>query len=278
MPILAGPSTPPTTATATSGGVTITVTSENDSARMAITLTGGTAGSPVYVLRRDRNGTVLVRETSAGTVLWVAGTPTTVPTVYDYEARQELETDYIVTDLDGNPLVSVRVTIPAWLTWLKSPGKPHLNLQCEWYADSQYEREIDRTLLYPRGAKYPIALSQRRVAPAGRVQLVTLTDEASRSFTSLINDGQVLMVDVPESFGVPVRYVSVGKVVGEREVPDVPHGSRLWTLDVVEVAAPLGLPAGQSFTYDGLAAIADSYIALVATFDSYDSLAVGLEV
>jgi len=276
VPILAGSSAPATTATATANGVTITVTSEGDSARMAIDLTGGAAGDPVYVLRRDRNGTTLVRETSDGTVLWLAGTPTTVPTLYDYEARQELETDYIVSDLDGAPLVSVRVTVPGWLVWLKNPGKPHLNLQCEWYADNDYDRDVARSVLWPRGAKYPIVLSDRRGAPAGRVQLVTLTDEAARSMTSLLGDGQVLMVDVPDSFGVPVRYISVGRVTDSREVPDVPTAGRLWSLDVVEVAAPVGLPAGQDFTYEGLAAQADSYIALSASFATYDDMALGL--
>lgn len=277
MPILAGSSSPTTTATATDNGVTITVTSENDSARLAINLEGGTATEPVYVLRRDRNGTSLVRQTSAGTVVWVAGTPTSVPTLYDYEARQGLETDYIVTDLEGAPLVDVRVTVPRWGTWLKSPGYPHLNLSCYWQADSDYTRQARTSIIQPRGAKFPIVLSDRRTGTSGTVRLLTLTDENARSMTSLLNSGQPLMVDVPDSFGVPVRYVSVLDVTGSRSVPNIADEARSWSLDVVEIAAPIGLPAGQTFTYDGLTGVADSYIALAATFDTYDVLAVGLE-
>lgn len=69
--------------TATANGVTITATADGALGRLAIDLEGGTATEPVYVLRRDRNGTSLVRETSAGTVVWVAGTPISVPTLYD---------------------------------------------------------------------------------------------------------------------------------------------------------------------------------------------------
>lgn len=276
MPILAGPSTPTVTETATSGGVTITVTSEGDSARMAIDLEGGPVGEPVYVLRRDRNGAALVRETYAGTVLWVAGTPTSVGTLYDYEARQGLETDYIVTDLDGAPLVAVRVTIPRWGTWLKSPGYPHLNLACYWKLDSDYQRAGRVSLLQPRGAKFPIALSDRRGGPSGTIHLLTMTDEDARSMTSLLNSGQPLMVDVPDAYGVPVRYISVNDVTGARAVNNIAEQARVWTLQIVEIAAPVGLPAGQDFTYEGLAALADSYIALAASFATYDDMALGL--
>jgi hypothetical protein len=268
-----------TSATATANGVTLTVTADPALARLAIDLRGGPAGDPVYVLRRDKNGTTIVRPFSAGTLLWQSGTPTTVPTVFEYEARQGLETDFIVTDLDGSPVVSLRFVVPTWGTWLKHPGKPFLNLMCIWHEDSDYLRSVERTVLRIRGAKHPLTLSDRRTSPAGQIKLKTTTSADARSFSALVGDGQVLMVDVPDDFGVPVRYVSVGSVSGERVSVGalIDEQARIWTLDVVEVAAPIGLPAGQGFTYEGLSALADSYIGLAAIFASYEDLAVGME-
>jgi hypothetical protein len=281
VPILAGAASasPSVVESATANGVTITVTAEPELARLAIVLTGGPAGEPVYVLRRQPGSpSTLVRPTSAGTLLWQAGSPTSVPTFYEYEARQGLETDFVVTDLDGSPLVSVRFTVPEWGTWLKSPGKPFLNLRCLWKQDSEYSLPIERVVLRPRGAKFPIVQSSRRASPSGPIALPTQTDEDARAMVSLLADGQVLMVDVPARFGIPLRYVSVGDASPSRAVGSITYEARVWTLDVVEVAAPIGLPAGQGFTYENVAALADSYIALAATFATYDDLAVGLEV
>lgn len=278
MPILAGAGVPTTSATATAGGMTLTVAAEDALGRLRITVTGGVAGQPLYVLRRDSAGTALVRPTSAGTLLWLAGTPTTVPVFYENEARQGLPTDFVATDLNGTPVVSVRVTVPTWGTWLKSPGKPHLNMRVVWHNDSEYDRPLPRTLLQPRGAKYPVALTDRRTAPSGVIVLQTETDVAARSLIALADDGQTLMIDTPESYGVPIRYVSVGNLSGARMAGAVriDMENRIWTLEVDEVAVPVGLPAGQGFTYTGLAATADSYVGLAATYLTYSDMSVGI--
>lgn len=103
MPVVVvdGAPTTVTEGTATANGVTLTVSSDSLLARMFFDVEGGPAGQPLYIVRRDRNGSSQVRETSGGTILWVAGAPTTAPRMYDYEARQGLETDYTLTDLDA---------------------------------------------------------------------------------------------------------------------------------------------------------------------------------
>lgn len=270
--------TPPTgfPVTATQAGITITVNADFPAGRLLISLRGGPEGQPVYVLRRDRNGTTLVRQTSAGTVLWRKIFLTTdAPTISEYEARQGLDTDFIVTDLDGLPLVSVRLTVPTWGTWLKSPGQPGQNVRCAWKGDLDYTRRARQSVLAPRGAKFPIVLADRRLAPIGQVRLLTRDQITARALTTLLDSGQVLMIDVPDSHGVPVRYVSVGDVKGSRLAEEAHSEVRVWTLEVSEVAAPVGLAAGQGFTYEGLAATADSYIGLAANYSTYDDLAIG---
>jgi hypothetical protein len=86
------------------------------------------------------------------------------------------------------------------------------------------------------------------------------------------------MIDVDSSFGVPVRYVSVGDVTGTRVGPNnagLSWEARYFTLQVDEVAMPIGAPVNQNLTYDQLAANFGSYIAIPASVATYDDLAAG---
>ena len=198
--------------------------------------------------------------------------------LYDYEARQKMFTDYILTDEDGIELATRSITTGAWGTWLKHLGKPYLNVKVKWHIDSEYTRVANRALLRARGARFPAALHDRRSAPTGSIQVVTETDEAARALTTLLEDGAVIMLDVSPEFGVPVRYVSVGDLSGNRLMTNglgLRIKARIWTLPIDEVAAPVGLPAGQGFTYANIAPLYGSYAAIPATTESYENLAVG---
>ena len=271
--------TPVSTQTSvTVNGATLTITANADAGRMELAASGGPAGDPLYITRRDLAGTSLVRETSAGSVLWVtAGATTSSGGIVDYEARQGLDADYTLTDRNGSPLVNVRLTVPEWGTWLKAPGKPHLNTRCAWQDESEFTRESRQVVIAVRGARFPVVHTDRPQAPTARVSVVTDTTSQAAQLTSLLDDGAVLMIDVPASYSVPVRYVSVAKYASAR-LPGqvlVDSPTRVWTMETVEVAPPVGLPTGQGFTYDGLAMTADSYISLGSTYASYNTMAVG---
>jgi hypothetical protein len=199
-------------------------------------------------------------------------------TVYDYEARQGLETDYIITS-DGAALgESVRLTIPSWGTWLKDPFRPHMNTKVYWGGDSDYVRKSDRVLLKAKGAKYPVAQWDTRQAPSGNITIVTDTNEMSSQLIALLDEAGVVMIDVDLNFGVPVRYVSVGDVTGSRVGPrnkDLGWEARQWDLPVDEVDYPIGSPVGQGVTYDSIDAQYGSYLAIPVDVLTYDDLAAG---
>lgn len=263
--------------TSTTYTPTLTVTPNVPSAYMELGVTGSKPNTLLYIIRRDSQGSVLIRETSTGIAIYDGSG--NIVGLRDYEARQGLATDYILTDENGKLVATQRVTIPSWGTWLKHPGKPFLNTKCLWNEDSEYTRAPRRVLLQPRGAKYPAAFYDTRSAPTAEIKLATTSDEDARMLTSILADGGVLMIDVSPSFGIPVRYVSIGEVKGSRMGSLTKRGLtvpvRVWSLQIDEVAAPVGLPAGQAFTYYGLANLYGSYIAIAATVPTYGDLAVG---
>lgn len=199
--------------------------------------------------------------------------------IYDYEARQGLNTDYILTDELGNVGASVSVLIPRWGTWLKDPFRPFMNCKVLWHQDSEYERKARRTLLQPRNAKYPVPQWDRRIAPSANIEVATEEDTKARALTSLLDSAGVIMIDVDDRFGVPVRYVSVGDIKGRRATSSDSLGlkweARIWNLEIDEVAYPIGTPSGQSLTYSEVAGFFSSYIDIAATVATYDELAAG---
>jgi hypothetical protein len=253
----------------------IVAVSDIPTGRVILTATDGPPTQIAYVIRRDTQGSTLVRETSTGVVVYDAlGTFT----VNDYEARQGLITNYLLTSASGIQVANTTITIPRWGTWLKNPGKPFMNMRVLWNSDNEYSRAARRELIPIRGAKFPIAHTDRRLAPSGTIKLATQTTSEAKAFTNLVDDGAVLMIDVNPDFGVPVRYVSVGDVVGRRagkEDRDLTWEARIWELQIDETSAPIGIPAGQTVTYEAIPASFDSYISLAASVATYNDLAAG---
>lgn len=201
-------------------------------------------------------------------------------TLYDYEARQGMVTDYILTDENGVSAASTRLTIPAWGTWLKDPFRPFMNVKLLWNSDDQYTRRLPHVVLQARGAKYPVIHSDRRQAPTATVRVMTETRDQAKALIALLDRTSVVMIDVDYAFGVPVRYVSVGDITGMRAASEKDRNltwdERYWDLPITEVAAPVGAPVAQSLTYDMIPASFGSYIAIPASVDSYNNLASGL--
>lgn len=253
----------------------ITATADSSTARMILTATDGPPLQVAYVIRRDTQGSTLVRETSTGVITYDAGGTFTVN---DYEARQGLSTNYLLTAASGIQVANTTVIIPRWGTWIKNPGKPFMNMRVLWNSDNEYSRAARRELIPIRGAKFPVAHTDRRLAPSGTIKLATQTTAEAKAFTNLIDDGAVLMIDVNPDFGVPIRYVSLGDVVGRRagkEDRDLTWEARIWELQVDETSAPIGIPAGQTVTYEAIPASFDSYISLAASVATYNDLAAG---
>lgn len=199
--------------------------------------------------------------------------------VYDYEARQGEETDYLATDTDGVVLATAaRITVPVWGTWLKSIGRPYLNTRCYFGGEAPPNLPARRQLVAIEGSATPVALSELRMAARGQVRIVTLTAAQESALLAIVAPGDVLMLDTNASWRSPYRYISVGDVSPARGAGDGELGldreQRTWVLsDVAAVAAPIGVSqVNDDASYDELPVLYGSYAALAATVPTYDDL------
>ena len=256
----------------------LTAAADPAGAVVTLTATGGVPGGTYYLFRRDAAGIKLLRDAAEG-VVWP---PTDPLVVDDHEARHGQETDYLLTDVDGQLLADDRVTIPAWGTWLKSPGLPELNVRVYLTTLEAPVRPATRAVLPIEGSDRAVVLSSVRGTPKGSVVVSTLDAEAAAAVVAIVAPGDPVMFDTDPAFAVPYRYVSIGDVTEVRPMAvddelGLVHAHRSWVLaDLVDVDAPIGRTATlPGWTYAGIPARADAYVALPAEFATYDALAAG---
>lgn len=253
---------------------TITATANASLGRMALLITPTVTGS-MYVFRRDSIGVGVVRQTTEGLAV-TSGVPVTI---YDYEPRQGLSTDYLLTNQDGASQATTTVTIPKWGTWLKSPGRPWLNVLTALNGVGDVERELPREVVWIEGAENATVISERRHSAGGTVTLAVRTSTELASLLELVSDGGTLMLDTAPEWTIPYRYINVGNVV-ERRLWDADTGldktQRLLVLQGVLAAnMPLGpLETNTNASYDALPVKFPSYAYIAATVASYNALAV----
>lgn len=200
-------------------------------------------------------------------------------TVYDHEARQGEATDYIVADPNGAQLASTRMTVPAWGTWLKSPGRPYLNVRCYLENEGPVKRAARRLVVDVQNGER-VVLSQRRTAASGSIRLLALEGPQATAVDRLLDDGATLMLDTHPEWGVPYRYISVGDETRSRPYGDtlgLDKAPRLFELaDVVAVAMPTGVTVvDPKRTHVVVPSLYGSYAALAASVPTYEALATG---
>lgn len=203
-------------------------------------------------------------------------------TVYDNEARQgETNVDYLLADGDGVQLASVRISLPLWGTWLKSPARPFLNTRCYLESEGAVKRPARREVVPIEGSTAPIVLSQQRTGKGGNVRLVALTAAVDAGLSRLLDQGDTLMLDTDPAWRLAYRYVNVGDVTIERSYWDdrgLTIAARTYELgDLVAVEAPIGVTAVEpGRTYSMLPTLFGSYAAMAATVSTYEELATGV--
>lgn len=252
---------------------TIAAAGDSANGRIRLTVTP-TATGTVYVFRRDAAGVGNVRATTEGLAV-TSGTPVIVD---DYEPRQGASTDYLLTDQDGVLQASTTLTAPTWGTWLKSPGRPWLNVLTALNDDGTKAIPVNRQAVQVEGADYLTVLSGRRPGGTGTITLAVRTAAELAALTDLITDGGTLMLDCNPDWNVPWRYVNVGGVNVRRVYQELGL-DKTWRLveltDCLAAAMPLGpLEVNPTATYAGLPIKFVSYASMAAVSATYNALAV----
>lgn len=255
------------------GGVSavLTATPEPDNVppRIRLDLVWTEAGTEATISRIDPdNRTRVVRGGDPATItafLW---------TGYDYESWFGSSTVY--TALIGASLVTaVAVTLDVTVPWLRHVGTPALSIAPDIGGDGSPEYALTRAVFSPMGRTYPIVVTDgRRHAKTATLTINTWTLAERESLLDLLDDGSVLLYDVPPSlgWGITHAYIAPGNLTETRQVETiagVPY--RAWALpyDVVDVPVIGTTPP---WTYAAVIVAYSTYATVKADYEDYADL------
>lgn len=235
--------------------MTTTLTAVTDAAlaKATITLTW-TAIPTATVVRVSSSGTVLaVRNAEPATLtvgVWI-GDDFEVPLGEDfYYQATSVSSAVIIT----SPTYNVNA---AGATMLKHPGRPALNSWIHLEAGPDLARPITQGVHDVLGRRTPVAVSMRRSAERGSLQLVTYTDDEREALLLLTDDGTPLLFSTSLAYGFSNVYVAIGDLAEKRVSSSAVEQTRRWELPFVVVDRPAGaaLAVGNTWS-DALTAYA----------------------
>jgi hypothetical protein len=218
---------------------TATPQPDNSPPRVLLELTG-MAGSSATVQRRDPDGRTRPVRLGDPAALsggaWIG---------YDYESWFGQPTVWEATTAPGGTVtVTESVTLDVAAVWLRHPGVPDLSVRLEVAGEPDETYPINQLVTAPQGRKYPIVYTDgRRKAKSATLQVYTWDLDERQALLSVVDDGQVLLLDVPASFrwGVEHQYMAIADVTATRSVPEVAEfGGRTWSLPYLVVDRPEG--------------------------------------
>lgn len=206
--------------------------------RVLLELTGA-AGSSATIQRRDPDGRIrpvrLGNPAALSGGAWVG---------YDYESWFGRPTVYEAVVAPSTVIASEPVTLDVAAVWLRHPGVPDLSVTVEIAGEAEETYPISQFVTAPQGRTHPIVYTDgRRKAKQATMQVFTWDLDELAALRSIVDDGQVLLLDVPASlgWGVEHQYMAIGDVVAARNTPTVAEfGGRTWSLPYLVVDRPEG--------------------------------------
>jgi hypothetical protein len=183
----------------------------------------------------------------------------------DYEAPLDVDFYYRATspDVPGVELLSRTYSIPALdRSMLKHPGRPALNASVRIGAAPNMTRPVTQGVFEVLGRTTPVAVSMRRSAARGELQVVTLDEDERDALLLLLDDGTPLLLQTPSGYGVGNIYVAVGELSEERVTGLGAEWARRWTLPFVVVDRPVG---------EALA-VGNTWADVLASYTSWDAM------
>jgi hypothetical protein len=144
--------------------------------------------------------------------------------------------------------------------WLKDPTRPSFNArvdfsfdpnpQCTptegifWQSLDEDSRAANSVAFGVNNQAYPVVVSKTRSAPTSTLTLVSRTFADRDRLNALLSSGTPVLFQVPDEYGVPDRYMSVGTTAESRVLPDHRFPIRVLSLPHSVCAAPGGFMQG----------------------------------
>lgn len=206
--------------------------------RVRITLSSSVAETVTLIRQHADGTTAAVRTPDGGPLILTGGGGVFNRIIDDIEAPYGQPLVYIASGAYSAP-VTVEVTRP----WLVSLGNPARSLPVTFAEAGSRNTEGKQGIFGPLGRKRPLVINGGpRSSPDGTLKLRTKTLGEADALDLILEDGAVLLLNVPDSLGwrIPTDYLSIGKVTEDRVVRYGAGPYRTWNLAYVTVDAPLG--------------------------------------
>lgn len=231
------------------GVPTMTLTSEPNLARIKVLLTtnAGAATTTYYQTQFSDDGTDWFDA-------WTAqgdgrSTPSgNAATIYDYEAPNGGTRSYRSRALHAYPegyatSAWTATQTSSWTSddvWLKSLESPSLNLTVMTRGQPSATRAGRVGLFQPLGAKYPIAVMDKRSTAAGQFDFICTSDSERDAFEALMDAPGVILIQTPANIeDWPDRYCAIADYERERAFDRAYEPYSFESIQWTEVARPV---------------------------------------
>jgi hypothetical protein len=219
------------------------------SVRIVVGASGSGIPSQVTVQRIDADGITRPVRSPNGTVVPISGGG---GLVYDSEYPYSTSATYTLKESPGTTAAFTMTVARPWLTHV---GKPSLSFSFtsgRASSGSTFATEssdLQQSVLPVLGSAYPIVISGgARMAPTSVLPVLLQTAADQATLRALLADGSPLLLNAPTGYGLPTRYISVGKVDSAWLSPLVSDTYRLVNLPYQVTARPGG-PAQAPVTW-----------------------------
>lgn len=166
-------------------------------------------------------------------------------TVDDYEFPVGVPVTYRVRSFtDGDYLgvtTTCQITVNLDDVWFKSIGRPFLNQVMHCVLNPTPVVRRARNGISPIvGRSFPVATTDVRMSREVTVQVVTQTTQERQDLDLLLASGDPIFIQTPAGHPLPTMYAVIENTTEERPVRNrlCSNDWRLWSLPLVEVAAP----------------------------------------
>ncbi|HYC32094.1 MAG TPA: hypothetical protein VEB59_07360 [Gemmatimonadales bacterium] len=245
--------------------MTVTLTYDTTLSRVRVAAASLDAAAETATVERS---TDLVRWTTVRGAVEVAVTGGSMATVDDYEFAADVANHYRITAYDGSAVQTDQetedITPTLGAVWLKSIGRPFLNLAVSVGGVSSRSRPGRAGIFDVKGRSDPVAVTEVRGSPRWTMTVRTGTAAEARALELLLASGDLLLVHVPATSTVPGGYVIVGDTAEHRF--GAVSARRRWDLPLTAVAAPAADVVGSTVTCQAILNHFATCTALLAEF------------
>lgn len=156
----------------------------------------------------------------------------------------------------------------AGVAWIKSIAHPFLNTAVEGFDTIDVTRKARNGVFDVVGRSYPVAVTDLRGSRQFDLHVVARSQSDRDRLDLVFASGDPVFLHVPPTWPIPSLYAVIDDVSDDRPVP----GTHLFTLPMIEVAAPGADVVGATGTYQTLLSNYTSYTAVLSGFATYQAI------